>query len=357
MNDEKPTPDSTDDTAATPRVGEVTPADIPSADATASVDGVEADDDPAGDRPADAAAAGPYGVGPFSIREVALGGVWLLAFIVSFFPIYGPIGSGVTVWGAGIDWVLTIGVPSVAVFLLALRRLSPDGIRRVGSLGIDQFASVAFSVSAVVWLSILWSAFVSLAGARVFVATWVVWVEFLLMLAGVVLTVFAPILPTLGDDFRGRTEIVAHRIARPTRAVVPRPARPAKPRPEPRAQDAEAPAPAAPAYAGAPVDRSVEASRPAVAESADPTAVLFQEPQAEPQPATAQVEPQPAAHQAFWALSPVERDVVDELGMPLFTVGPTAWALVIEDRGDTFVVRHEDGRVGYLHDTSGVTRG
>ena len=47
----------------------------------------------------------------------------------------------------------------------------------------------------------------------------------------------------------------------------------------------------------------------------------------------------------------------DELGMPLFTVGPTAWALVIEDRGDTFVVRHEDGRVGYLHDTSGVTRG
>ena len=32
---------------------------------------------------------------------------------------------------------------------------------------------------------------------------------------------------------------------------------------------------------------------------------------------------------------------------------PTAWALVIEDRGEAFVVRHEDGRVGYLHDIGG----
>lgn len=341
MNDEKPTPDSIHETAATPSLGER------SADDTASDAGTVA---PAADSPADDHPTGPYGVGPFSLREVALGGVWLLAFIVSFFPIYGPIGSGVTMWGAGIDWVLTIGVPSVAVFLLALRRLSPDGIRRVGSLGIDQFASVAFSVSAVVWLSILWSAFVSLAGSRVFVATWVVWVEFFLMLAGVVLTVFAPILPTLGDDFRGRTEIVAHRVARPTRAVLPRPARPARPeRPEPRgSEDATVPAFVAPAQ-DAPVDQPADASWPDANEPADPTAVLFQEPQPD--------DAQPAAHQAFWALSPVERDVVDELGMPLFTVGPTAWALVIEDRGDTFVVRHEDGRVGYLHDTSGVTRG
>ncbi len=56
-------------------------------------------------------------------------------------------------------------------------------------------------------------------------------------------------------------------------------------------------------------------------------------------------------------LAPVERDVVDENGAPLFRIGPTAWALVIEDRGDTYVVRHEDGRIGYLTDVSGVTRG
>ena len=72
---------------------------------------------------------------------------------------------------------------------------------------------------------------------------------------------------------------------------------------------------------------------------------------------TADVEPAPSASQAFWALAPVERDVVDENGVPLFTIGPTAWALVIEDRGDSFVVRHEDGRIGYLRDVSGVTRG
>jgi hypothetical protein len=81
-----------------------------------------------------------YGVGPFSMREVA-SGVWLVAFVVSFFPIY----SGIRWIGldVGIDWVLTIGVPTIAVFLIGLRRLSPQGIRRVGSLGIDQFASVA----------------------------------------------------------------------------------------------------------------------------------------------------------------------------------------------------------------------
>lgn len=350
MNDAKPTPDSTDDTAATTPAEDVTTDDSTLDDST--LDDSALEDSTPGDSPA----AGPYGVGPFSVREVALGGVWLLAFIVSFFPIYGPIGSGVTVWGAGIDWVLTIGVPTAAVFLLALRRLSPDGIRRVGSLGIDQFASVAFSVSAVVWLSILWNSFVSLAGSRVFVATWVVWVEFFLMLAGVVLTVFAPILPTLRDDFRGRAEVVAHNVARPTRAVVRRPVRPARPvadRPETRAEDAVAPVYGnAPAYGSAPVEQPVDTAWPQTTEPADPTAVLFQEPQNEPTP-----EPQAPATQAFWALSPVERDVVDELGMPLFTVGPTAWALVIEDRGDTFVVRHEDGRVGYLHDTSGVTRG
>ena len=64
--------------------------------------------------------------------------------------------------------------------------------------------------------------------------------------------------------------------------------------------------------------------------------------------------PQP---QAFWALAPDEREVVDDYGTPIFRVGPTAWALVIEDRGETFVIRHDDGRIGYLHDVRGVTRG
>ncbi|MFT4230344.1 MAG: hypothetical protein QM602_08655, partial [Microbacterium sp.] len=74
---------------------------------------------------------------------------------------------------------------------------------------------------------------------------------------------------------------------------------------------------------------------------------------------TPEPEPEPArvVHQAFWALAPEERDVHDERGVPIFRIGPTAWALVIEDRGSLFVIRHEDGRIGYLHDVTGVTRG
>lgn len=68
--------------------------------------------------------------------------------------------------------------------------------------------------------------------------------------------------------------------------------------------------------------------------------------------------PQAAATpQPFWALAPVERDVHDFDGNPIYRVGPTAWALVLEDRGSYFVMRHDDGRIGYLHDTSGITRG
>lgn len=298
-----------------------------------------------------------YGVGPFSIREVALAGTWLVAFVVSFFPVFGEIGRGPSVWSNGIDWVLTIGLPTVAVFLIVLRRLSPQGIRRVGSLGIDQFASVAFSVATVLWLTTIWNSFITLAGDRFFPATWVVWVEFFLMLAGVLLTVFAPLIPPFAQDFRGRPEIPAHRNARPVRAVSPRPAPAETTQHRPAAETVYAgyEAPETQTPAGAPYASTAAAPDETAAEApveprteAMPTA----ETAAYEQPAAA-----PTQHQAFWALVPEERDVVDEIGIPVFRIGPTAWALVIEDRGDTFVVRHEDGRIGYLHDVTGVTRG
>ena len=280
-------------------------------------------DEPAADAPADTV---QYGIGPFSLREVILAGVWLVAFLVSFFSTSDYVFS--SVWTRGIDWVLTIGVPTVAVFLLILRRLSPSGIRRVGSLGIDQFASVAFSVAAVVWLGQLWSQIaVAIAGGP-WVVTWVVWVEFILMLAGVVLTVFAALIPGAAEDFRDRGETVAHRVARGARPVTTRP-RPVR----------------------APAVAQITPSDDAAPAATEPTAA---EPATEIFTTTAASAP---AQQAFWALVPEERDVVDEAGTPLFRIGPAAWALVIEDRGSSFVVRHEDGRVGYLHDVSGVTRG
>lgn len=294
-----------------------------------------------------------YGVGPFSIREVALVGIWVIAFIVSFFSVTTLRFD--SVWTSGLLWILTIAVPTAAVFLIVLRRLSPDGIRRVGSLGIDQFASVAFSVSAVLWVQLLWETVAIVVADGPWVRSWVMWVELVLMLAGVVLTVFGPVIPPFEEDFQDRREVPAHRNARPIRPVVARPA------PAPRAAASHAVGgPGADASDTIALDRSVDVRSGgsfdhAVAAADEPWTPASTRGTYEPVSSTEQ---QPAvSHQAFWALSPVERDVVDEQGTPLFHVGPTAWALVIEDRGGSFVVRHEDGTVGVLHDVSGVTRG
>lgn len=345
MSDERITPSSAPDPSAAPEdrydvtsseAGvEPTRADLSSTGDEATLAG--AHDRGADEGARDAAGDTQYGIGPFTIREVSLLGVWLVAFIVSFFSVWVevPVSSVLipfgSVWSSGIDWILTIGVPTVAVFLIVLRRFSPDGIRRVGSLAVDQFASVAFSVSAVVWLGMLWTNISRGVQTGIWLNSWVVWVEFFLMLAGVFLTALAPFIHPFDDDFRARPEVPAHRNARPVRAVLARPSAP---------RAAAAPAAAAPATAATP--------------ETDETAVFA--PWESDQAIVAE-QPAPSASQAFWALAPVEREVVDDNGMPMFTVGPTAWALVIEDRGDTFVVRHEDGRVGYLTDVSGVTRG
>ena len=176
------------------------------------------------------------------------------------------------------------------------------------------------------------------------------------MLAGVVLTVFAPFIPTLEQDFQGRPEVPAHRNARPVRAVSKRPAR----APRPVADDArDAGAVAAVAEQDSRT-RLRTLRRPGVRRSTrtrrrrSPPHGRRRRRATRSSPSSR--EPQ-ARQQAFWALAPEERDVVDESGIPIFRVGPTAWALVIEDRGEAFVVRHEDGRIGYLHDVEGVTRG
>ncbi|HWI31815.1 MAG TPA: hypothetical protein VNT50_10010 [Microbacterium sp.] len=301
-----------------------------------------------------------YGVGPFTVRELAILAAWLLAFVVSFFSI--STGRFDSVWTSGLLWILTIGVPSVAVFLIVLRRFSPDGIRRVGSLGIDQFASVAFSVSAVLWLQLLWETIAIVVEGGPWLRGWVLWVELALMIALVVLTVFAPLIAPLSEDFQGRPEIVAHRNARPVRRVIARP-RPERPAPEPAVTAGE-PAAAQPSTdTGSYGTGAYTAAGAAGASASTPTGPqqqwsddsartsILDQASTETRAAAA------PAHQAFWALVPEERDVVDERDIPIFRIGPTAWALVIEDRGETFVVRHEDGRIGYLHDVSGVTRG
>lgn len=376
-----------------------------------------------------------FGILGFTLRELLIVGVWLLSFVFSFFPLIGDL----SLWGVGIQWVLPIALPTVAVFLLVLRRFSPDGIRRVGSLGIDQFASVAFSVSAVVWIGSLWLAISALVSGGTWSLPWNGVAMVITSLALVVLTVFAPIIPGLKEDFHGRLVTLAHRNANPVRPVIARP----RPEPVPVADTAEDHTPDSTESFDAPAENQTDvfadgAARPLVVEldveqsgqqatdeiarfdvaeqvpltahasgggigteqetSDDEYVPAYsrrsrgQEPEIvsdtgsieslletaatyetsavaeEPAPlvlegvtdadleATNPREAAPAA-QPFWILAPSERDVHDERGEPLFRIGPSAWALVIEDRGGAFVVRHDDGRIGYLHDISDITKG
>ena len=381
----------------------------------------------------DEAEPGQYGLWPFTIREVAILGTWFVAFVISFFSFSPAI--YVSVWTAGISWVLMIGVPTVATGLIVLRRLSPEGIRRVGSLGIDQFASVAYSVAAMIWFTSVWDTVARMIEGRPVAGNWVIWAELVLMLGLVAMTVFGRFIPPFGEDFRGRPETVAHMNARPVVPVI------RKPKPESVAVvvsewaapadafAASAGAAASGGYGAAPYNAAYQGAEFQGAEHPTAEVQRFDAPPAAAAtlvdaPATgpvgggyarrgiadagaadsgaagagsastgsadfgagaathasdartsfgladtganptftapaaaAPVQP-PVSTQPFWALSPVERDVVDEhSGRPLFRVGPTAWALVVVDRGTSFIVRHEDGRVGVLYDISGVTRG
>jgi hypothetical protein len=380
-----------------------------------------------------------FGILGFTLRELLIVGVWLLSFVFSFFPLIGDL----SLWSVGIQWVLPVALPTVAVFLLVLRRFSPDGIRRVGSLGIDQFASVAFSVSAVVWVSSLWLAISALTSGGSWSLPWNGVAMVITSLALVVLTVFAPIVPGLKEDFHGRLVTLAHRNANPVRPVI------ARPRPEPVLLSEADEEPTEPSEPSASFDAAGEqdgqtdviaegSARPLVVdldvetsgeqatdeiarfdlaeqvpltahasggglgtaqetsdeeyvpaysrrsrgqepeivsdtgsiESLLETAATYETNTVAEEPAplvlegvtdadrepTNPREAEPAV-QPFWILAPSERDVHDERGEPLFRIGPSAWALVIEDRGGAFVVRHDDGRIGYLHDISDITKG
>ncbi|PRB07954.1 CvpA family protein [Microbacterium sp. MYb64] len=485
--------------------------DVPSAEMAQEVQDPTSNDDPSFDMEVDEgplpAAAPQQGWFGFSLRELIMIGAWVIAFALSFVAGGGSVlDSSATVWTMNGAWALAIGVPTAAVFLIVLRRLSPEGIRRVGSLGIDQFASVAFSVALVSWVVLLWQQ-LDLVGAtrRSPLVTWPLWLEILLMLVLVAVTVFAALIPGLREDFEERTETLAHRRANPVRPVFsrPRPVRArgsvsdpqneddvdpgllhdnevgaaghlsatgvtgavvqgetgyvpehhresflasgetpvvavveAQPSPvaqetvpsddaltgvmptadaltetisdadRPALQDEEPPAPAEDAREeGEPATRA-DVRRAAVVAEPEPEQESDSFPDAARGPVDSQdssaapqdlsdtmtevlgdlldpssvdevathavdVVPQDGVQepdavssvstgeqlQPFWALAPDTRVVHDARGDSIFTIGPEAWILVLEDRGGAFVVRHDDGRVGYLHDTENMTRG
>lgn len=313
------------------------------------------------------------GIVGFTLRELLIVGAWAIMFVTSFFPVY-PYAGATSLWAQGIHWILPLGLPTVAVFLIVLRRFSPDGIRRVGSLGIDQFASVAFSVSALYWASGNWDLIAVSAATGEFALTWLTILQFVIALALVVLTVFAPVIPGLRDDFRGRLVTLAHRNANPVRPVIAQP-RPERPAPAPEGESDEQPTEMLlddgaiddtahetdPLGFGESIRLTEHASggalgtAPEIDDDYVPGYARSSRDEADVREEEADVTGD--EQQPFWVLAPTERDVFDDRGESLFRIGPDAWALVIEDRGGAYVVRHEDGRIGYLHDIADITKG
>lgn len=183
-----------------------------------------------------AAAPGIPGLWKFTLREwvVIASGVVLL--VLSFFSVVA--GDYAPLWGQGVAQVLGLLAMIVATVLLIVRRLAPNSHARIGSLSVDQFASVAFSGFAIVaWHTVI---FISVLGAQlgellpfiggpVFGPTWVAWVSAVVALVGVFFTVVAPFIAPFRGDFDGRDEVVAARAARPARRVIQKPRAPKQP--------------------------------------------------------------------------------------------------------------------------------
>ena len=180
--------------------------------------------------------------GPFGLRDIVVGSAVLVMLVGSVLPF--SLGSGLNLWTAFSLFYVGIGIvmPLLAAGLFLARRLSPDMRIRVGSLSVDQFASV-IAVLAVIFffLQLVYvfsvGSLISLIGSVVLLAA----------------TTFAPHIPPFSEEFQARAEIPAHPVARDAQPLrrAPKPAPAPKNPAGPVAPAAGAPAAGAPA-AGAP---------------------------------------------------------------------------------------------------------
>lgn len=144
-------------------------------------------------------------VGPLTIRDL-----WVLVsvaiiFIASLMPVVSTIAGNFNLWNTGGLFYIGIGVvlPLAVGGLFLARRLSPENKVRIGSLSVDQFASVvaAFATYFFFTGTVTNFGFVYLVGL----------IGSLLLLAG---TVCAQWIPMLASDFAGRADVPAHMAAR-----------------------------------------------------------------------------------------------------------------------------------------------
>ncbi|MHA7217683.1 hypothetical protein ACX80L_02205 [Arthrobacter sp. MDT1-48-3] len=179
-------------------------------------------------------------LGPFTLREAVFGGGVALVFIGTLLPFIDGMVRYANFWNSGPLFFIGIGIllPVIALALLAGRRLGSAGLR-VGSLSVDQFASVTAVLAATYFFLQTVTDFhpgplLALIGS-------------LAMLAA---TVTAPFLPVFRNDFAERPEVPAPAAARPITAARPRPKQPKQPKPEAGAKTRQAPTTSGPGTAG-----------------------------------------------------------------------------------------------------------
>ncbi|MET1088075.1 MAG: hypothetical protein ABWY04_13295 [Arthrobacter sp.] len=157
-------------------------------------------------------------LGPFTIRDLAVFAATLILFVASLLPVFG---GRYNLWNLNNLFFLGLGIvlPLVVSALFAARRLAPGTKIRIGSLSIDQFASVVASFAVAFF-------FLSVAGAYV-PSLLVGLIGALVLFAATVLGRF---LPYISPDFQGRDEAPAHVVAREAAVPVQKPRAPKKPK-------------------------------------------------------------------------------------------------------------------------------
>ena len=165
-------------------------------------------------------------LGPFTIRDLTVFGSTLILFVASLIPMFAV---RYNLWNLGSLFFLGLGIilPVIVAALFVARRVSPGTKMRVGSLSVDQFASVVASFAVAFF-------FLSIAGAFV--------PSMLLALVGALgllsATVLGRLIPFFAGDFLDRAEVPAHVVARESAVPVRKPRAPKAPK---AAKDENAP--------------------------------------------------------------------------------------------------------------------
>ena len=163
--------------------------------------------------------------GPFGLRDIVVGAAVLVMLVGSVLPF--AVAGGRNLWTVFSLFYVGIGIimPLLVAGLFAARRLAPSVRLRVGSLSLDQFASVIAVLAAIFFFLQLVYVF-SIGSLLGFIGA----------VALLAATTFAPHIPPFSAEFSNRTEIPAHPVARDAKPLVRVP----KPVPAPKPENAGA---------------------------------------------------------------------------------------------------------------------